>query len=243
MGKRIIPVLTLLNNDLVKTINYTNPIYLGDPINTMKIFNNKNIDEVAILDITPRFKKNHNLNIGLLSKIAKEAFFPLAYGGNITSYIDAKKIIDIGFEKIIINSLFFTNFDNINEMVFKLGSQSVVLKVDYVLYKNNYHFYSMGKILHKIIINEFINKVTKANVGELILSRVDYDGKMCGFDIDFGLKIKDYLKIPLVLCNGAKDINSIFDAEKYKFSNFAASSIFVFLGNLKAVLINNPFDV
>ncbi len=239
---RIFPTLTILNDDLVKTTNFKNPKYLGDPLNAIKLFNNKHIDEICIIDISPRFNKNYIFNKKLLVEMAREAFLPLSYGGNILNSKNAKEIIDIGFEKIIINSIFHNNPGAILPIVKELGSQAVVLKVDYTCINNSYYYYSEGKVKNLINVNELICKINEFQIGELILSRIDYDGQMCGFDFEFPLKVKNQLKIPVVLCHGAKDKFSFLEAEKKMFQNFTASSVFVFVGNLNAVLINNPFE-
>jgi cyclase len=241
-NKRIFPTLTILNNDLVKTINYSNPKYLGDPLNAIRLFNNKNIDEICILDITPRFNPNFSFNKKLLIEMAREAFLPLSYGGNILNQANAKDIIDMGFEKIIINSMFHNNPKDILPIVKELGSQAVVVKVDYTFVNKSFYYFSKGKIGDKVNINELVLKIKETQIGELILSRVDFDGQMGGFDIDFPLTIKNQLNIPVVLCHGAKDKFSFIEAEKKMFHNFTSSSVFVYVGNLKAVLINNPFE-
>jgi cyclase len=173
--------------------------------------------------------------------MASEAFVPLSYGGNIQSLLDAKHIISLGFEKVIVNSLFYTNLNEVIQIANELGSQSVVLKIDYRMVHKDYYFYSKGKITEKIEFNTLIEKIHKANVGELILSRVDFDGNKCDFDTQFPLNFTKSIKIPIVLSNGAKDKNSIFKAINLNFHNFTASSIYVYVGSLDGILINNPF--
>jgi len=241
-NKRIFPTLTILNNDLVKTKNYQNPKYLGDPVNAIRLFNNKNIDEICILDISPRFISNFKINKNLLFQMAREAFLPLSYGGHILNHVDAKEIIDMGFEKIIINSMFHKNPMEILPIIEELGSQAVVVKIDYTFINNSYYYFSEGKIGNKINIDELVSKINNTQIGELILSRVDFDGLMLGFDLEFPLIIKNMLNIPVVLCHGAKDKFSFIEAEEKMFHNFTSTSIFVYVGKLKAVLINNPLD-
>jgi cyclase len=158
---RIFPTLTILNNDLVKTVDYKNPRYLGDPINAIKLFNNKNVDEIAILDISSRFNKNSNeINYDLLQEMAQEAFVPLSYGGNIKSAIVADKIINIGFEKVLINSLLFENHTEVKKIVSKLGSQSVVIKIDYTIQNGLFSvFYNEGKSYKLLFIDELIKLI------------------------------------------------------------------------------------
>jgi imidazole glycerol-phosphate synthase subunit HisF len=240
---RVFPTITISDGNLVKTTKFKNSRYLGDPINAIKLFNNKSIDEICILDMSNNHsKKNHSINTKLLSEMATEAFIPLSYGGNVLTINDARLIISIGFEKVIVNSLFHNDLPELIKISEELGSQSVVLKIDYIFYKNNFHFFSQGKILDKIINNKLIERINQSKVGELILSRVDYDGMMQGYDLnEFTSFILTNTNIPVVLSNGAKNKNSILEASKKGFKNFTAGSAYVFVGELKGILINNPF--
>ena len=240
---RIFPTITLLNGDLVKTFKFKNPKYLGDPINAIRLFNNKSIDEICILDISNNhLSKSYPINIKLLSEMATEAFIPLSYGGNVMTINDARMIIGIGFEKVIVNYLFHYNLTELIKISEELGSQSVVLKIDYIFHNNNYHFFSQGKISNIIDFNNLIDKINKSKVGELILSRVDYDGVMTGYDLtEFPNFILSHINIPVVLSNGAKDKNSILEASIKGFLNFTSGSAYVFVGDLKGILVNNPF--
>jgi|694.fasta_scaffold16388_9 cyclase len=240
---RIFPTLTILNNDLVKTVDYKNPRYLGDPINAIKLFNNKNVDEIAILDISSRFNKNSNeINYALLQEMAQEAFVPLSYGGNIKSAAIADKIINLGFEKIILNSLLFENPFEVEKIIKKLGSQSVVFKIDYTIQKGHFLvWYNEGKKIKEFTNLELVNLINNSGPGEVIFSRKDYDGKMSNFDLSSVKPFLEKINIPLVLCHGAKDKFSITNSSKYGFLNFTASSMYVFYGNLKGILINDPF--
>ena len=139
---RIIPVLLIDDRDLVKTINFSSPTYLGDPVNAVKIFNIKNVDELCILDISKN--KSSEPDYDLLSRIANQAFMPLSYGGKIKSVEQALKILSLGYEKVVINSAFFANPELITNISKKIGNQSVVVSIDvknengaYVIYSNN----------------------------------------------------------------------------------------------------------
>ncbi len=240
---RIFPTLTILNNDLVKTVDYKNPRYLGDPINAIKLFNNKNVDEIAILDITSRFNKNcQKINYTLLQEMAQEAFLPLSYGGNINSVEIAGKIINLGFEKVILNSLLFENPSEVKKIVKKLGSQSIVLKIDYIIQNGQFQVsYNEGSNIKNFTIFSLVDLINNSGAGEVIFSRKNYDGKMSSFDIDNIKYFLDKISIPLVLCHGAKDKYSILNASENGFLNFTASSMYVYYGNLKGILINDPF--
>lgn len=240
---RIFPTLTILNNDLVKTIDYKNPRYLGDPVNAIKLFNNKNVDEISILDISNRFGAKENyVNFPLLKEMAQEAFVPLSYGGNIKNSKTAEAIINIGFEKVILNSIFFDDSYESISIINKIGSQSVVFKIDYIIKQNHFVvFFNEGKNSINFTHKELLKVIQESGAGEVILSRIDYDGKMNCYDYENLSFLVNSLSIPVVLCHGAKDKNSILDAYKKGFSNFTASSIYVYYGNLNAVLINDPF--
>jgi cyclase len=175
--------------------------------------------------------------------MASEAFIPLSYGGNIDNLTQVKEIINLGFEKVVLNSLFHKNINEVIKITNELGSQSVVLKIDYVFVKNHFQFFSMGKVLNIISFDDLMYKIKLSNVGELILSRVDFDGAMSQFDIsEFSKYVLNNLNIPVVLSNGAKDKYSINEPLKLGFNNFTASSCYVFVGNLNGILINNPFE-
>jgi len=240
---RIFPTLTILENDLVKTLNYRNPRYLGDPINAIKLFNNKNVDEICILDISSRFSKKHKeINYQLLKEMAQEAFVPLSYGGNVLTSSIAEKIINLGFEKIIVNSLLFEDSSEVHRIVQKLGSQSVVLKVDYIIKDGFFHVsYNQRKSTMKLSYEELIKLIESSCVGEVIFSRTDLDGNMTHYDYKPLKHLLKKLSMPLVLCHGAKDKSSIIEANKEGFFNFTASSMFVYYGDLKGILINDPF--
>jgi cyclase len=240
---RIFPTLTILNNDLVKTVDYKNPRYLGDPINAIKLFNNKNVDEISILDISNRFNKNNSeINYALLQEMAQEGFVPLSYGGNIKSAIIADKIINLGFEKVILNSLLFENHTEVKKIVSKLGSQSVVIKIDYTIQNNQFLVsYNEGNSIKEYSPTSLVDLINNSGAGEVILSRKDYDGKMFAFDLNNTKPFLDKISIPLVLCHGARDKYSILNANENGFLNFTASSMYVFYGNLKGILINDPF--
>ncbi len=238
---RIFPTLSILNGDLVKTYLFNKPQYLGDPINAIKLFNNKEIDEICILDISDRYLGNFNFDFKTLKEMALEAFLPLSYGGNIKTLDDASNIISLGFEKVIVSSIFFNKISEVIKISNQLGSQSVVLKIDYTLIKNKYYLFSEGRILNEINYIDLIKNIHYSRVGELILSRIDLDGSMSGYDLDFPIRIKNHLNIPIVLAHGAKDSNSINYAYSKGFYNFTASSAYVYVGSNRGILINNPF--
>lgn len=238
---RIIPVLLLKNKGLVKTVRFSDPKYVGDPINAVRIFNEKEVDELIFLDITATSEKRKP-NFEYLEKIAGECFMPLCYGGGITSLSDIRKIINLGVEKVSINSFAYSNQSFIKEAANEFGSSTIVVSVDvkknlwgkYVIALNN------GKTLTKTDPIEYVRIIEEMEAGEILLNSVERDGVMNGYDLDLISKISGSVKIPVVACGGAKDLDDFKNALKAGASALAAGSMFVFHGKLKAVLISYP---
>lgn len=238
---RIIPVLTMQHLDLVKTVNFKNPRYIGDPVNSVKIFNNKDVDEMCILDITATTERREP-DIDFLREIASEAFMPLGYGGGIKTVEQAKAIFRIGYEKVIVNSLLYDNPEEVKKIVDFAGSQSVVASIDYkreLLGRISVITHD-GQDKTRKNVEEVIEYAEELGVGEILLTSVDHEGKMAGYD----LKMMERLEtdVPVILNGGAgkmEDIKAAFDAGA---DAVAGSSFFVYYGKNKAVLINTPCE-
>ena len=179
--KRIIPCLLIKNKRLVKTINYKNPSYIGDPVNAIKIYNSKEVDELIILDINATQK--NKIDFDLLQDIAIECFMPLAYGGGVKSINDFKKLYSMGIEKVIVNSLLFENPSVVLEASKNFGSQSVVASVD-VKQNSNYEFevYSYSNKSINMSLTDYLTHITNLNVGEVFISSVDKEGTWEGYN-------------------------------------------------------------
>lgn len=238
---RVIPVLSIIEDDLVKTTKYTNPRYLGDPINAVKIFNGKYVDELIITDIRASIN-NKPINFELLSHIAQQAFMPLGYGGGIKSLDEVKKLFRIGFEKVIFNTAFIDNPDLIKRAVEYAGSQSVVISLDFKKsLTGKYILYTMsGTVKSNMTISEIIDRLIHLNVGEIVLNVIDKDGTMSGYDLEIIRTISSMIDIPVIANTGAKDVNDLKLALSYGAHAVAATSIFVYIGSKKAVLITFP---
>lgn len=238
---RIIPVLGIIDDDLVKTTKYTNPRYLGDPINAVKIFNGKYVDELVITDIRASVE-NKPINFDLLSNIAQQAFMPLGYGGGIKTLEEVKKLFRIGYEKVIFNTAFIENPELLKKSVEYAGSQSVVVALDfkksitgkYVLYIKS------GTVKSDFTIPEIVARLETLNVGEIIVNIIGKDGTMTGYDLDIIKTLSSMINIPLIANSGAKDVSDFKLAIESGAHAVAASSMFVYFGKLKAVLINFP---
>lgn len=241
LSKRIIPVLLLKDDILVKTKQFKNPVYLGDPINAVRIFNEKEVDEIIIFDIEATVKKG--INFELISDIASECFMPLAYGGGIATIEDIKKLFFIGVEKVCINTKALKDFKLIEKAASLFGNQSIVLGVDikYNLFGKPIVYNHVKKsTLNKNPI-EYINLARAAGAGEIFVNFVDNDGVMQGYNVSYLKKIIDNTKLPIIACGGAgnlDDIKKIFDETNV--SAAAAGSFFVFQGKHRAVLITYP---
>ncbi|MDD3382527.1 MAG: AglZ/HisF2 family acetamidino modification protein [Bacilli bacterium] len=239
---RIIPLLCLDGEDLVKTIKFQKPRYLGDPVNAVKIFNNKFVDELCVLDIKAS-KEGRGPNFSLLEDIATEAFMPLSYGGGISKLEEIKKLFQIGFEKVIINTSFINNEALIKEAVEFAGSQSIVVALDVktsMFSKKTY--IKDGTVKTENSPLDLALRAEALGVGEILLNSIDKDGTMSGYDLDLIENISSNVSIPVIASGGA---SSIFDLEKALnagASAVAAGSLFVYYGSKKAVLITTPTE-
>lgn len=239
---RVIPILGISENKLVKTINYKNPKYIGDPLNAIKIFNDKEVDEISVIDITATAKKKAP-NYQLIEDLAGECFMPLSYGGGIQCVDQAKKIFDVGVEKIILNTTCIKNPSFIEELAKQYGVQSIVVSVD--IKKNIFGKYVLrymsGSQKSRLPINTFVNKMESLGAGEILLNSVDNEGTFKGYDLDLCQLVSKNLSIPLVLNGGCNSIQNMKEALLAGTDSIAASSYFIYKNNdPKSILINYP---
>ena len=239
---RIIPVLLLHKGGLYKTQKFKKPKYVGDPINAIKIFNDKEVDELIVLDIDAS-KNNQEPNYKFIEDIASECFMPLCYGGGIKNIEQVKKIFSLGVEKVSINSALFENNSLIKDAVDIYGSQSIVASVD--INKTLFGKYSIYNHIKKKNIDslflEYIKQLEKEGVGELFINSVYNDGMLKGYDIELLNIISKSVNIPVIACGGAgslEDCKKLIDASEV--SAVSAGSMFVFHGKHQAVLIKYP---
>jgi cyclase len=232
----------LKGRGLYKTKKFKDPIYIGDPINAVKIFNEKEVDELIFLDIGATSSKL-GPNFEILTDIASEAFMPLAYGGGVSNLNQMEKIFRIGFEKIVINTSLFINPSLIKEAVQVFGSQSIVASLDIKKsFWGNYDvFYSSGKHSAKLDVSKACSYVEDLGIGEIFLNSIDKDGMMEGMDVDVIKLVSSVVSVPLVACGGAGKFSDLVIAVKEGgASAVSAGSFFVFHGKHKAVLITYP---
>jgi cyclase len=239
---RVIPCLLLSNRGLVKTRGFKDPVYIGDPINAVKIFNEKEVDEVIFLDINAS-DHDKSIDLNLISQMASECFMPVCYGGGVDSVETACEIIARGIEKICINQAALKRPELVNELANKLGSQSVVVaidvKKDWLGHKRVFD-HRLRRLTNIDPVTHAIN-MAKCGAGEILLNSVDADGSMQGYDIELVLKVAEAVKIPVIASGGAGKLEDLRRcAKEGKASALAAGSMFVFQGRHRAVLISYP---
>ena len=201
---RIIPVLTIDSEKLVKTVKFKNPQYIGDPINAVKIFNEKEVDEVVLLDITAT-KNKRGPNYNKIEEIASEAFMPFAYGGGIKNLDQIEKLFKLGIEKVVLNSIVDQDLSLITSASKIFGSQSIVVSIDTKqnLFNKINAYTNSGSKKVKHSLSEYLAKIQDAGAGELFINSIDRDGTYSGYDYPLINFISRQVAIPIVACGGA----------------------------------------
>ena len=238
---RVIPILLIKNKGLYKGIRFKNHKYVGDPINAVKIFNEKEVDELVILDIEAS-KKNKSFSFEHIKDIVSEAFMPVAFGGGIWSLETARQLFHVGIEKIIINSAAYYKDRLISEIAKIFGSQSVVVSVDVkkgLFGKYSLYSYSGIKKEKKNLIDH-VKNIEEKGAGEIIISNIGCDGLLNGYDLELVKSVSDSVNIPVIANCGAGKISNFKAAKRSGATAVAAGSMFVFQGPHKAVLIKYP---
>lgn len=239
---RVIPALLLKGQGLVKTVKFKEPKYLGDPINIVRIFNDKEVDELVLLDITAT-PENRGPQFDLLKNIAGEAFIPLAYGGGIRSMDDVRKLLSIGIEKLIMNTSAAETPSLVREVADHAGSQAAVVSIDVkkgLLGKYEVFTHCGQKKTGLDPVKHAVD-MERMGAGEIIINSIDRDGTMEGYDVELVCKVADAVQVPVVACGGAGNLSHVSEVIKQGHASAAAAgSIFVFQGSLRGVLISYP---
>ncbi len=242
MRPRVIPVLLLSGDGLVKTVQFDQPKYIGDPINAMKIFNDSEVDELILLDITSG-RNGHAPQWAKLSEIISEAFMPVTYGGAVREFSHVEKLFFLGVEKISFNTAAMTHPQLLEKTSQAYGNQSVVAAIDI---KKNFWgrydtFVDYGRRPNKVTPVDYARRMEELGAGEILLNSIDRDGTRSGYDLEIIQAVSQAVSIPVVASGGAHDLKdfhrAIFGAGA---SAVAAGSMFVFHGKLRGVLINYP---
>jgi cyclase len=239
---RVIPCLLVHDKGLIKTVQFKDPKYVGDPINAVRIFNEKESDELMVIDIDAT-RENREPDYKMIEHLAAECRMPLCYGGGVKTAEQAQRIFSLGVEKIAISSAAIHTPELVSEMADRVGSQSVVVVVDvkkkllggYEMYTHN------GKKSTGKNPFEFVSKMESLGAGEIVVNSIDQDGVMKGYDLALIDKIRQSISLPLTVLGGAGSLQDIGNLiNKYGIIGAAAGSLFVFKGVYKAVLINYP---
>lgn len=241
LKKRLIPALLLSERRLVKTVKFMNPVYVGDPINTVKIFNDKEVDELFLLDIS-RTCTNSPPDFEYLRLLASECFMPLSYGGGITTLDHASQVFDLGIEKIVLQSAIFINPSLVQQIASRYGSQSIVISLDikktffgkYKLYNyQNTRYYPHN-------IHELISRMVDLGAGEILLSSVNKEGTLSGPDLIMIRSFASITNVPIVFQGGIASLADVSASISAGADSLAAGAFFVFYGPHRAVLISYP---
>ena len=240
--KRIIPVLLLKDRNIIHITNFdkNREIYVGDPINVINIFNDYEVDEMILLDVYKSIK-NSKVDIDFLKVISGEAFFPMSYGGGISSVQEAEQIIEAGFEKIIINNKNLKNFDLSKQCIKAIGSQSVVASVDIILFENDCFVYSyLDDQKLEVNLQDYLQSLIEIGVGEICITIVNSDGSMMGLNLEVLEKLGNIFKVPVIFKGGSKDYSDIKSVLKTKASAFASSTLFIMKKPGGGIVLNYP---
>jgi imidazole glycerol-phosphate synthase subunit HisF len=238
---RVIPCLLLRDAGLVKTQKFTNPVYVGDPINAVRILNDKGVDELVFLDIgaTPR---GRGPNFELLADIASEAFMPFGYGGGVTQIDQVKRLFGLGVEKVIINSAAASIPELITQAADIAGSSSVVASIDAQQdLRGRYHVRVCGgrTELQRNPV-EYAQEMERLGAGEILLNAIHRDGTREGYDLPLIRCVSQAVTVPVVAVGGAGQLSHLREAVESGASAAAAGSLFVFHGKHRAVLVTYP---
>ena len=243
LRSRIIPCLLIHDDGLNKTELFKPGKYVGDPLNAVKIFNEKEVDELIVLDIDNTVQ-GKTPNMEVIQSLANECRMPLCYGGGITTVEQAVQIISMGVEKVALSSAALSDFKLCDKIAAVIGKQSVVVVLDVkkARWGKGYNIFTHnGTKKHSKKLDEVLEEISKYEVGEVVINSIENDGQLCGYNYELSDLATSKLNIPVTMLGGASsydDIKSLI--ARHKIIGAAAGSLFVFKGRLKAVLINYP---
>ena len=242
---RVIPCLLIRGNGLVKTRKFKDPVYVGDPVNAMRIFSEKEVDEIVLLDIDAS-REGREPNYELIAEMAGEAFMPAAYGGGIRNLDQVRRLIRAGIEKVVINTAATESTDVIRAAADMFGNQAVVGAVDVKrTILGGYRVVAKSATVEiKAGLEEHVQNLITAGVGEIFVNSVDRDGMMEGYDLHLIRSVTRIVNVPVIACGGAGTVDHLSQAVREGgASAVAAGSMFVFHGKRRAVLINYPMHL
>lgn len=238
---RVIPTLLLKDGGLVKTTKFAKPVYIGDPINAIKIFNTKEVDELVILNISAS-REGRPPAFDTISNITAECFMPLAYGGGIRSVEDIRAILKQGVEKVVLNHAALVTPQLVRDAADEFGSQAIIVSIDVkkTLFGGYQVFSASGARIREKDPVKWARQLEELGAGEIYLTSVDHEGAMKGYNLDLTETVCAAVSVPVIASGGAGTITDFIDAKKRGASAVAAGAMFVFQGPHKAVLITYP---
>lgn len=241
MRPRVIPCLLLQGRGLVKTVRFRQPRYVGDPVNAVRIFNEKDVDELLVLDIAATAERRQP-PVEIVRELASECFMPLAFGGGVRDLASAERLFAAGVEKVVVNTAAVERPQVIEDLSRRFGAQSVVVSIDVgrswwgrerVLIRG-------GRVATRLSPVDHARDAEARGAGEIFLTDISRDGTGDGYDLDLVGRVSAAVTVPVVACGGAGRVEDLADAVKAGASAAAAGSLFVFTGRQRAVLINYP---
>jgi len=244
---RVTPCLLLSDGQLVKTTHFKDPKYVGDPVNAIRIFNEKHADELIVVDIDATVH-GRDPDFALIAKLASECQMPICYAGGVRNVEHAKRLISIGVEKVGISSAALNDVNLLSDISTAIGRQSVVGVLDYKkkksILRSDYYVYTKnGTQAHKLRLLDVARQFQVAGVGELLVNDIDRDGAMQGYNLDVAAQLMEIVTTPITFLGGAGSLDDISDlVERCGTVGAAAGSLFVFKGRFRAVLINYPTE-
>lgn len=241
---RIIPCLLVKNGGLVKTVRFGSPKYVGDPVNTIRIFNEKEVDELMVLDIDATMQ-NREPDYNLIRNLAAECRMPLCYGGGVKTVEQIQKLISLGVEKVALSSAAVNTPDLISDAAVRVGSQSVVVVIDVKQKASASSRYEVcthnGTQPRGLDPVDLARRIEALGAGEVVINSIDHDGVMKGYDLDIVSRVRESVNLPMTVLGGAGSLNDFVALVKsFGIIGAAAGSLFVFKGKYRAVLINYP---
>ncbi len=243
---RIIPCLLIKNGGLVKTVHFDKPKYVGDPINAVRIFNEKEVDELIVVDIDATVQ-NREPDYSMIKNLASECRMPLCYGGGIKTVDQIDKIISLGVEKVALSAAVLKSPDLISRAAERVGSQSIVAVMDVKkagLLRRYEVFSHNGTKSSGLDPVEFAQQMEKLGAGEVVVNSIDHDGAMKGYDMNLITRVRESISLPMTVLGGAGSLKDIEELIRHMgIIGAAAGSLFVFKGVYRAVLINYPARV
>lgn len=239
---RFIPVLLLKDESLVKTVGFRKFDYIGDPCNTVRIFNELEVDEMILLDIEAS-RKSKKINMRLLSELANECFMPLGYGGGVLSVEDAKEVFDLGFEKVSVNAACLRNVGLISDLASKFGSQAIVASIDVkrnIWGTSKVYSHSLRKIVDRSPV-EWAIELEQAGAGEILLTDVNNEGGWCGYNVPLVRDVSEAVDVPVIAHGGCGSLEHVRDVCQFGLASaVAVGSYVVYQRKGQGVLVNTP---